>query len=158
MLDSALNIGRELFQDGGPVVMAIFAVSFLGWTLLVWLGLDLMGGRSSEPGQFTLESHDELLQRMEQQERVARAKSLLGVIAVLSAISPLLGLLGTVLGMMETFSFLGNEDVPRVDALAGGVSKALITTQAGLIVALTLMAGHAWLQRKANDCALRIGR
>ena len=140
------------------MVVAIFVVSFVGWLLLVWLALDLMGAKHSRNAIASADAREGVLLRLEEEERSARATSVLGVISVLSAISPLLGLLGTVLGMMETFSFLGNEDVPRVDALAGGVSKALITTQVGLIVALTLLAGHAWLQRKANDFAVSLSR
>ena len=60
----------------------------------------------------------------------------LGLIAVLAAIAPLLGLLGTVLGMIETFDVIAAFGTGNARALAGGISVALITTQTGLLVAI----------------------
>ena len=60
----------------------------------------------------------------------------LGVIGVLAAIAPLLGLLGTVLGMIETFDVISAFGTGNARALAGGISVALITTQTGLLVAI----------------------
>lgn len=150
---------QALYHEGGPVLVAILGVSVVGWLLLVGLALDLgWGPRSTKGarGEGGAPNQGDLLARLEEEERLARARSILGTIAGLAAVSPLLGLLGTVIGMMETFSFLGHSDVPRVDALAGGVSQALLTTQVGLIVALTLIAGHTWLQRRARSRALAL--
>lgn len=69
----------------------------------------------------------------------------LRIIAVLAASMPLLGLLGTVLGMTQTFDALTDRGMAQVDALAGGISKALITTQAGLIVAVPVVLIHSYL-------------
>ena len=157
MFEATLAPAQRLLEDGGSVVAAIFVLSLVGWVLLLWLAFDLIARPRSIAKPTATDSLEHVMRRLDEEERVARARSVLGIVAVLSAASPLLGLLGTVLGMMETFSFLGNEDVPRVDALAGGVSKALITTQAGLIVALTLIAGHAWLHRKTENRARLIG-
>lgn len=57
-------------------------------------------------------------------------------ISVLVGVSPLLGLLGTVMGMLGTFSIMNRGDVKKVDLMAGGISEALITTQMGLIIAV----------------------
>ena len=57
-------------------------------------------------------------------------------IAVLAAVAPLLGLLGTVLGMIETFQVIADFGTGNARALAGGISVALITTQTGLLVAI----------------------
>tara|TARA_B110000438_G_scaffold303707_1_gene366658 strand:- start:2689 stop:3288 length:600 start_codon:yes stop_codon:yes gene_type:complete len=57
--------------------------------------------------------------------------------AVLVGVAPLMGLLGTVVGMLATFSGLANSvGVQAVDVVAGGISEALITTQTGLILAI----------------------
>ena len=58
------------------------------------------------------------------------------VIAVLAGIAPLLGLLGTVLGMIEIFEVIADFGTGNVRALAGGIAVALITTQTGLLVAI----------------------
>lgn len=69
----------------------------------------------------------------------------LRVVAVLAASMPLLGLLGTVLGMIQTFSALTDRGTAEVDALAGGISKALITTQAGLVIAVPVLLINGYL-------------
>jgi len=61
------------------------------------------------------------------------------LVAVLAACLPLLGLLGTVLGMIETFGVLTVRGVAEVDSMAGGISQALITTQAGLVIAVPIL-------------------
>lgn len=74
----------------------------------------------------------------------------LALIAVLAATMPLLGLLGTVLGMMHTFDALTARGLGRVDALAEGISQALITTQAGLIVAVPVVLIHSYLAARVR--------
>ena len=74
----------------------------------------------------------------------------LATLAIFAAVSPLLGLLGTVTGMIETFQVItlfGAGD-PRL--MSGGISQALITTQLGLAVAIPLLLVHSFLQGRAN--------
>ena len=71
----------------------------------------------------------------------------LGTIAV---ISPLLGLLGTVIGMIQVFSVITNVGVGDPGELAGGISKALITTAAGLCVAIPSLIFVRYLRRKVD--------
>ena len=74
----------------------------------------------------------------------------LPVLAIFAAVSPLLGLLGTVTGMIETFQVItlfGAGD-PRL--MSGGISQALITTQLGLAVAIPLLLIHSFAQSRAN--------
>jgi len=80
----------------------------------------------------------------------------LGLLGVLGSVAPFLGLLGTVTGLITTFSTLtavGSND-PRL--LAGGISEALITTQAGLMVAIPILLTHAFLSSRVDDVADRI--
>ena len=75
----------------------------------------------------------------------------LPTLAIFAAVSPLLGLLGTVTGMIETFQVItlfGAGD-PRL--MSGGISQALITTQLGLAVAIPLLLLHSFLQGRANS-------
>ncbi len=57
-------------------------------------------------------------------------------ITILVGVPPLLGLLGTVMGMLTTFNLMNRGDIRKVDLMAGGISEALITTQMGLIIAV----------------------
>lgn len=75
--------------------------------------------------------------------------STLGTIA---AMAPLLGLLGTVIGMIEIFSsFMGSNLASNPALMAGGISKALVTTASGLIVAIPALFFHRLLQRRIDD-------
>jgi len=74
----------------------------------------------------------------------------LAAIAVLAAVAPLLGLLGTVLGMIETFDVISVFGTGNSRALASGISVALITTQTGLLVAIPGMLMSNRLNRTAQ--------
>jgi biopolymer transport protein ExbB len=80
----------------------------------------------------------------------------LGAIAVLAAIAPLLGLLGTVLGMIETFTVLSIFGTGNAKALAGGISIALITTQSGLLIAIPGLFLSSALDRRASKLQQRL--
>lgn len=75
----------------------------------------------------------------------------LRALEVIATLSPLLGLLGTVLGMIEAFRELeqaGSQVDPST--LSGGIWQALLTTAAGLAVAIPVVMLHAWLERKVD--------
>jgi biopolymer transport protein ExbB len=71
----------------------------------------------------------------------------LGTIAV---ISPLLGLLGTVIGMIDVFAEIMTQGTGNAAALAGGISQALITTAAGLSVAIPAVIMHRYYLRRVD--------
>ncbi|WP_049723108.1 MotA/TolQ/ExbB proton channel family protein [Gilvimarinus polysaccharolyticus] len=71
----------------------------------------------------------------------------LGAIAITAAVSPLLGLLGTVSGMIKTFKMMTLFGAGDPAVVSGGISEALITTELGLVVAIPALLLHAVLQR-----------
>ncbi len=79
-----------------------------------------------------------------------RLQSMLPFIAISAAAAPLLGLLGTVTGIMETFKMITVFGTGDVKTLSGGISVALITTEYGLIVAIPSLLLHSLLSRKAR--------
>ncbi|RZB33457.1 MAG: biopolymer transport protein ExbB [Desulfobacteraceae bacterium Eth-SRB2] len=83
-------------------------------------------------------------------------RQFLTVIAVLAAISPLFGLLGTVTGMITTFNVIALFGTGNAKAMAGGISEALITTQSGLLVAIPGLFMSAFLIRRANRLERRL--
>jgi biopolymer transport protein ExbB len=82
-------------------------------------------------------------------EAVMRQRSL-GIVAMLASAMPLLGLLGTVIGMTHTFSAFTATGAPQVDTLAGGISQALITTEAGLVAAVPVLLMHGVLSSRVR--------
>lgn len=76
-----------------------------------------------------------------------RLEKWLGTIAVIAAVAPLLGLLGTVSGMIETFKLMTIFGSGDASAVSSGISEALVTTELGLVVAIPALLLHAFLQR-----------
>ncbi|HEX5133502.1 MAG TPA: MotA/TolQ/ExbB proton channel family protein [Candidatus Krumholzibacteria bacterium] len=74
----------------------------------------------------------------------------LPIIAVLGSIAPLLGLLGTVIGMIATFEVISTYGTGNAKAMANGISIALVTTEAGLLVAIPGLLLSAGLARRAS--------
>jgi len=74
----------------------------------------------------------------------------IAVLAVLGAIAPLLGLLGTVTGMIETFRVITLFGTGDPKLMSGGISEALVTTELGLAVAIPIMLFHTLLSRRAD--------
>ncbi|ODS24100.1 biopolymer transporter ExbB [Candidatus Endobugula sertula] len=77
-----------------------------------------------------------------------------GTLGTIAAVSPLLGLLGTVFGMIKVFVSIELEGTGNAGALAGGISEALITTAAGLCVAIPAMILHRFFVRKIDSLAI----
>ncbi len=75
----------------------------------------------------------------------------LNTLGTIAAISPLLGLLGTVIGMVRVFTAITEEGVGNPAVLAGGISEALITTAAGLCVAIPSLMGYRYLRGRVDE-------
>ncbi|WP_259779537.1 MotA/TolQ/ExbB proton channel family protein [Aestuariispira ectoiniformans] len=139
------------------VVLAIVLRKVLQFSRLrVWRG----NAGKAEPVALVVRSGQEILrcspnredlcrEEMEcvARQQIDRLESGLGIIGAIAVLSPLLGLLGTVMGMIEAFQRLEGAG-SRVDpaVLSGGIWEALLTTAAGLIVAIPATALHAWLK------------
>ena len=101
----------ELFDAGGPVMWPILALSVAGLAILVWKALEFRSGRRDARG--------------------------LAVVSTIITAEPMLGILGTVIGIMQTFRSLDGGANPM--AATSGIAEALITTAAGLVAALVLL-------------------
>ncbi len=82
----------------------------------------------------------------------------IGLISLLATIAPLLGLLGTVSGMITTFSVIAEFGTGNAKALAGGISEALLTTQTGLVIAVPGLFICTFIARRATDLLQRMQR
>jgi biopolymer transport protein ExbB len=176
---------RERIDQGGTIGLIIIALGILGLSMACWRGIylgavyfriraqlrQLEAPSASNPLGRVLKSvqgidlHEEELLQLKLDEAVLAEMPALergnGVIKLLAATSPLLGLLGTVTGMILTFqaiSLFGTGD-PKL--MAGGISQALVTTVLGLVVAIPLLFSHSaiaylsrtMVQRLDEQCA-----
>jgi biopolymer transport protein ExbB len=80
----------------------------------------------------------------------------LGLLGTIANIAPLLGLLGTVLGMIDAFNVIATQGVGTPTTLGGGISEALITTAAGLTVAVPMILLHRYLTSRAEHITLQL--
>ena len=75
----------------------------------------------------------------------------LNTLGTIAAVAPLLGLLGTVIGMIDVFTVIMLQGSGNAAVLAGGISKALITTAAGLTVAIPSVIFHRFFTRRVDE-------
>nr|WP_235727592.1 MotA/TolQ/ExbB proton channel family protein [Kangiella shandongensis] len=82
---------------------------------------------------------------------VVRLERYLNMLGSIALVAPLLGLLGTVIGMIKVFTVMRIEGVGNADALAGGISEALVTTAAGMAVAIPTLVLHRHFIRRVEE-------
>ena len=80
----------------------------------------------------------------------------LSTLGTIAAITPLLGLLGTVIGMIDVFTQIMVQGTGNANALAGGISQALITTAAGLSVAIPTFMFHRMFMRRVDPLVMNL--
>ena len=80
----------------------------------------------------------------------------LTALGIIASIAPLLGLLGTVVGMIKVFTELMSQGAGNANLLAGGISQALITTAAGLSVAIPALMFHRFFLRRVDELVVSI--
>lgn len=85
---------------------------------------------------------------------VAQLGRYLNTLGTIASVAPLLGLLGTVFGMIDIFGVIMNAGTGNAGLLAGGISTALLTTAAGLSVAIPTLLFHRFLESKVDRIAL----
>ena len=114
----------EIFLKGGPVMWPILGLSILGLAILIWKAFEFRAGRRTDKG--------------------------LVVVSTIITAEPMLGILGTVIGIMQTFGALNGTDGNPLAATAG-IGEALITTAAGLIASLILLFPYNALDAKVEE-------
>ena len=114
----------SIFVSGGPVMWPILVLSVTGLAILAYKAFGLKRGRRSRKG--------------------------LVVVSTIITAEPMLGILGTVIGIMQTFGALNGADANPLAATAG-IGEALITTAAGLIASLILLFPYNVLDSRVEE-------
>ncbi len=131
---------RKVHAEGCPLFMVYQAGS-------IELDARLKGPDGNRKRQMSLKGIEHVKRTMENAVAQESLKLESGLILLAIAVSgaPFLGLLGTVWGVMSTFGHIAQQGSASMAAMAPGVSAALITTVAGLLVAIPSMFGYNWL-------------
>ncbi|MGV6808211.1 MAG: MotA/TolQ/ExbB proton channel family protein [bacterium] len=152
--------GIEKFVDsGGPILLVIGFALLVMWTLILerlwYYRLSLRKDVNSALDQW--EARAERRSKRAHQVREALISEVtvkvdhnLDMIKTLVALAPLLGLLGTVTGMIKVFEILAITGGGDAKSMAGGVSQATIPTMAGMVAALSGVFGDTYINRIAN--------
>lgn len=171
----------ERLRQGGGIGYLILILGAIGLLIVAQRAFVLLKARRDIDAQENLEesSSKNALGRIQQlatnisstnfdavsirlDEQLAEESSMLNrglpTVAVLAAVSPLLGLLGTVTGMIETFQSITLFGTGDPKLMSGGISQALITTQLGLAVAIPLVLFHSLLAGRANRLVEQLGK
>ncbi|HLV00589.1 MAG TPA: MotA/TolQ/ExbB proton channel family protein [Acidobacteriota bacterium] len=101
-------------------------------------------------------SHEEIEKAMESValHEVSKLEKSLWILATVANIAPLFGFLGTVTGMIASFEALAEVGLGNPEAVAGGISQALITTATGLMIALPVQAAYNYFSNRVSQFAL----
>ena len=152
------SIGLFL-EKGGPVLLAIMAVTFVLWLFIVEriMYFSLVHKKVCEEARNAWNQRSEHSSWHAHQVRAALVSNVrlncnsgLGFIAAMVALCPMFGLLGTVTGMIEVFDVMAITGSSNARAMAGGVSKATIPTMAGMVAALSGLFLSFQLQKTAK--------
>ena len=149
---------QAFLETGGDVLLVIGGVTVVMWTLMLErlyyfyqifpTAADVVQHKwDSREDHSSWNAHQ--IRRLLVSELRMQLENGLPYIRVLVALCPLLGLLGTVTGMIEVFDVMAVAGSGNAKAMAGGVSKATIPTMAGMVAALSGVYFGTWLEHKA---------
>jgi len=150
---------RDFMELGGDVLYAIMAVLFLMWTFIlerIWFFYRIHPASKRnimtiwESRADTTSWHAKRIRDMLISQSSVALKSNIGLIKALIAICPLLGLMGTVTGMIAVFDVMTFSGGGNARAMAAGVSMATVPTMAGMVAALSGVYFGTWLEHKAQ--------
>ncbi len=159
-----LAVVRAFIEQGGDVLLVIAFVTAVMWTLILerfWYFSTGYRREASKVQQVWKERADPASWNSRQIRKVLISDLVgnlnwgLGMIGTLVALCPMLGLLGTVTGMIEVFDVMAAGG-GNTRGMAAGVSKATLPTMAGMVAAISGMLFHIQLERFAEDASERV--
>jgi biopolymer transport protein ExbB len=146
----------ELFSEGGPVMIAIASASVLAWYLALrtwWQSrhhLAWLERMKSDPPAAPSNADNDPCDRFIAEVQATRLEHAVWTVGAFAMILPLLGLLGTVLGMLASFEVIQLHGTGQPRLLAGGIGQALMTTQAGLLTAVPVLFFHHAIRNRVH--------
>ena len=135
----------QAWSNDNKALAELAVASPLGYVIAAGLnGIDLQAEAFQRVMQSTIDNVAHELERY------------LTLVGIIASITPLMGILGTVFGMIDVFSTLVSAGQGDAKVLAGGISTALVTSAAGLSVAIPALIAHRFFLRKVDELILEI--
>ena len=159
LLIDSINAIRDFLDTGGQVLLVIGVLIFAMWLLILERFIYFFKGFSRYKQKLKAQWRNRAERNSWNAEQIRQAMisrasmrldTNLALINVMVALCPLLGLLGTVTGMIEVFDVMAITGTGSARSMASGVSKATIPTMAGMVGALSGVFASTFLQRKAK--------
>ncbi|MEM9532176.1 MAG: MotA/TolQ/ExbB proton channel family protein [Pseudomonadota bacterium] len=159
-IQEALEAVRDFMELGGGVLTIITLLVFFMWALILERWLYLGSRLKSEANELaeqwnTRSDHTSWSAHQMRDSLVAEvawnSRKGIDVIKTCVALCPLLGLLGTVTGMIEVFDVMAVAGTGNARSMASGVSKATIPTMAGMVAAISGLFPSIYLERRADQ-------
>ncbi len=161
----------DYVHQGGLIMYILVALNIIGMTIILWKVFSLYSSKknleslaSSISKRFSTKMKDKsvgeelkhTLAKEEVEYEISQLESGLNTVKIIASIAPLLGLLGTVIGILGAFDVISKSGLSDPSMFAGGISMALITTVGGLIVAIPHFIGHNYLIRAIDKLQARL--
>ncbi|AYM88757.1 MULTISPECIES: MotA/TolQ/ExbB proton channel family protein [Pseudoalteromonas] len=159
LLIDSINAIRDFLDTGGQVLLVIGVLIFAMWLLILERFIYFFKGFRSYKQNVKAQWKNRAERNSWNAEQIRQAMisrasmrldTNLALINVMVALCPLLGLLGTVTGMIEVFDVMAITGTGSARSMASGVSKATIPTMAGMVGALSGVFASTFLQRRAK--------
>ena len=162
---NALGALQTFLDTGGQVLVAIMVLTFVMWALiverLIYFGFSQSsalksaqrnwGARTDRNSWYALAVREKLVSEIKQE-----ANRNMVLIKGMVAVAPLLGLLGSVTGMVEVFNVMAVTGSSNARLMAGGISKATIPTMAGLVTSLFGILMINVIERSATKAVVQV--
>lgn len=157
----------DMFLKGGLLMWPILALSVWALTVIVWkvsrlsallreLRRDAPAGSLAPLWETKISGAPDKALRYAVSRLILSEERHIESLSLIATLSPLLGLTGTVMGIIETFQVLSSAGLVEANALAGGIWQALLTTVAGLLVAMPAYAAFHALEGVLSTLELRL--
>jgi biopolymer transport protein ExbB len=148
----------DYIQEGGPIMYILVLLNIVGLAIMLSKFFifsnesskaeDMASGISNDiSGKIKSSDANAIIEiaKQELQSHVSKMEKGLNTVKIIASISPLLGLLGTVIGVLVAFKVMSQTGLNNPASFAKGISMALITTVGGMIVAIPHYIGHSYL-------------
>ena len=159
----------DYIQQGGPVMYLLLFLNIIGFALMFWKIFSLINAKKEF--STTVKSLKKMVQSVvgdkdasigisflkdEVQMTAHKLEVGLNTIKIIASIAPLLGLLGTVLGILSAFKVISDAGLSDPSLFASGIAMALITTVGGLIVAIPHFVGYNYIVGAIDDYEIQL--